>query len=440
MKRALAIACLTAVGFGLFHCGSDLPDSQFDPSLCGAANKANCNRACTRDQDCTAGFYCGTAKVCTADCTENSQCASNRCNSRGKCEPAVGLTGDAAVGDSGFSNLDACVSVDVKFEKLKPTAILLIDQSSSMKYAKFPATGYVPATPPNYLDSRWQVLKDALIGPNGTPGGLVKQFEGDVAFGLQMYSARRQNPNGTSPPAGACPRFNDVAFAGVTASFNNAAAIDAVYRPAVVVDDTPTGEALLAVAGIDDAGTIVDQKGLASLVTAGPKLIILATDGEPALCSDLAATGTAAAQAKVVTAAQAAFKNKIKTFVVAVGSDINEQHQQYVANAGIGLDPVNGNAPIYRPNNVAALQQAFQSILLSGRTCTFKLNGTVSPGTEADGEVTLDGNKLTYKDPNGWILNAAGELELQGSACTSVLSTDTPALSIRFPCGAFVPR
>ena len=89
---------------------------------------------------------------------------------------------------------------------------------------------------------------------------------------------------------------------------------------------------------------------------------------------------------------------------------------------------------------VAALQQAFQSILLSGRTCTFKLNGTVSPGTEADGEVTLDGNKLTYKDPNGWILNAAGELELQGSACTSVLSTDTPALSIRFPCGAFVPR
>lgn len=439
MKRALALGCF-AVGLGLFHCGSDDAQSEFDSTVCGQLNRDTCNASCKVDTDCKTGLYCGADKHCTADCTNGSQCSSGQCDKRGRCQLPPGLSGDSGPGDAGNTSPEACVAVDVKFQKLKPTAILLIDQSSSMKYAKFPSVGYQAATPPNYLDSRWQVLKDALIGPTGNPGGLVKQFEGDVAFGLQMYSARRVNPNGTSPASGACPRFNDVAFSGVTATFNNASAIDAVYRPAVVVDDTPTGEALLAVAGVDDTGKIVDAKGLAALTTQGPKIIVLATDGEPALCSDLNATGTAAAQAKVVTAAQAAFKTGIKTYVIAVGSDINQQHQQYVANAGVGLDPVNGNAAIYRPNNVSALQQAFESILLSGRTCKFKLNGTVEPGTESQGDVTLDGNKLTYQDPNGWILNGSGELELQGTSCTSVLSTDTPALSIRFPCGAFVPR
>ena len=438
MKRALVFGCLAAVGFGLLHCGSDEPGSQF-PTACGEPNQPACDTKCARDQDCKTGLHC-EANKCVSKCTSGSQCTSGRCDTRGRCELPPGLTGDSGAGDSAIQNLDACVAVDVQFQKLKPTAILLIDQSSSMKFAKFPAVGYQPSTPPNYLDSRWQVLKDALIGPTGTPGGLVKQFEADVAFGIQMYSARRTNPNGTSPALGVCPRFNDVGFTGVSAAFNNSAAIDAIYRPALVVDDTPTGEALLAVAGVDDTGAIVDQKGLAALVTQGPKILVLATDGEPALCSDLNATGTAAAQAKVVTAAQAAYKAGIKTYVVAVGADINEQHQQYVANAGLGLDPVNGNAAIYRPNNVAALSQAFQAILLSGRTCRFALNGTVQPGTEAQGEVTLDGQKLSYQDPNGWILNAAGELELQGAACTAVLSTNTPALSIRFPCGLFVPR
>jgi hypothetical protein len=254
-----------------------------------------------------------------------------------------------------------------------------------------------------------------------------------------LYSARRQNPNAVSPAAGVCPRFSDGDFTGLNFAQNNFAAIETVYRPADVVDDTPTGEALLRVAGIDQAGAVTDPKGFAALNTKGPKVVILATDGEPALCSDLFNTGTVAARQKVVDAATALYGKQIKTYVVAVGSAVSEAHQQAVANAGVGQNVATGTAPIYRPSNANDLKTAFRNIILSARTCTFTLEGAVQAGTENFGKVTLDGLPLTKDDPNGWKLTNPKTLELVGTACNKILSEDDPKLSVRFPCGTYIP-
>ncbi len=73
------------------------------------------------------------------------------------------------------------------------------------------------------------------------------------------------------------------------------------------------------------------------------------------------------------------------------------------------------------------------------RSCVFTLGGSVQNGSEPTGAVVLDGERLGYLDPNGWKLNSPSELELTGSACRK-LKTGGGTLTVRFPCGAFLPR
>lgn len=452
--RGLAALASVTGAFVLAHCGAQEPTSTFAEQGYACASDAlagKCGQACVNDATCPEGTFCGSAGGCFAQCLPGDTCAGGlTCSPRGRCggdplppSPPFPL-GDASVVSDAIAS-DACVDVDVTLAKVRPTVLLALDQSSSMFWFKFPSGASNNCNP----DCRWTVLKDVLIGPAATPGGLLKQIEGDVDLGMQLYSATDPNPNDgdnsllTTPTDPVCPRFNGRAFAGLAFAPNNFASIDAMLRPAEPDDDTPTGEAIDALVGVDTAGTVVDTKGFASAQTQGPKTMILVTDGEPALCASLQSTGTTPARARVEDAVARAHAKQIRTFVVAIG-DVTDpgtvDHFNRVARRGQGQDPVTGTAEAVRPTDTTALVTALREIILGQRTCVFKLDGTVQPGTETKGSVVLNGQALGYNDPNGWKLNSPTELELVGAACNVVKTEPDAQLSMRFPCGAFVPQ
>lgn len=421
------------------HCGNQEPDSTFgdggtDP--CSTTFKDKCGATCEDDNGCEQGLHCGADKKCTAQCTAGNRgkCPDGiGCSPRGRCgqDPSdTGLVPDGDIGDT--KNDGVCASIDVEVTKVVPTVVLLIDQSSSMEYT---FDGNTLTTAPAFTNSRWSNLRDSLMNADG---GIVKKYEGDVEFGLALYSA---NDGNEKPPAVAtCPIMKQVAPAK-----SNHGAINTAYAPEVPIDDTPTGEAVKVAAGLDDAGAPIDG-GFAAQPTGRPKVIVLATDGEPATCQNLGATGTPEAQQRVVDYVKAAYRAGIKTYVITVGSNVSEAHQQAVANAGFGYfdggagdAAADASAPLIRTNNQTELASAFNSIIYGVRSCSFRLNGRVLAGTEGLGDVRVNGAPLTINDPNGWKLTNDSEIEILGDACTTIKTSDAK-VTVRFPCNGFIPR
>jgi hypothetical protein len=435
-KRSRSAIPLVALGFigvlAALHCGgeagSEFGDTRSDP--CKTVFKDKCGLPCDNDLACPDGLYCLDGK-----CTPHGRCGGD--------DPSN-------FGDGGRTPIDAtldnvCADTDVTLTKVLPKVLFLLDQSSSMQFNKFPSGASNNCNP----DCRWTVLKDVLIGAAATPGGVVKQLQGEAELGIQLYSATDTDPNDGDnsqlpPPTDAvCPRFNGKAFSGVTFALNNAAAIDALLRPAAVDDDTPTGPAIRSVAGLAADGGVADPKGFAAVATTAPKVIVLVTDGEPALCGE--SNPSDPGRAAVVLAAQHAFNQKIRTFVIAIGA-ANPQAQAHfksVANAGQGQDPTTGDAGAIEPSTPQQLVDALKQIVLDARTCTFTLNGQVQAGSEKLGTVTLNGKPIPFDDPGapeeGWRLKTPGTLELVGEACKTLKATPNATLSARFPCGTIVP-
>lgn len=345
----------------------------------------------------------------------NAQCASDGapcaagqvCNSDGLCGPAgtggsggsssagVEFVGSSSSTGTGGDLPDSCADVTVTFDKQIPTVVLLIDQSGSMTESFGGGT-------------RWNVLYDTLMDP-GT--GLVKALESDVRFGLALYTSEDGNAGGT------CPMLTEVPI-----TLGNYDAIDAVYSLAHPKGDTPTGESIDAVAAKLDA-----------VSEPGPKVIVLATDGEPDTC---AVPNPQHGQSESIAAAQAAFAKDIRTFIISVGSDVGVQHLQDVANAGVGL-PVGGpdKAPYYVGLNQQALIDAFTNIIQGVRTCVFTLNGKVDPTMASQGKVTIDGQSISYGGSDGWKLNSPTEIEIVGASC-DLVQTGEHTIAITFPCGS----
>jgi hypothetical protein len=92
------------------------------------------------------------------------------------------------------------------------------------------------------------------------------------------------------------------------------------------------------------------------------------------------------------------------------------------------------NAAYYEANNQAALEGAFNEIINGVRDCKLKLNGQVDANKAGQGRVTLDGQQLGYRDPNGWKLNSPTEIELVGTACQAIKTGDHD-VRVTFPCG-----
>jgi hypothetical protein len=295
--------------------------------------------------------------------------------------------------------------------------VVLVDQSGSMN-ASFGDAG-----------TRWNVLRDVLIGDTG----VITQLSGDVRFGVTLYSNSPQNP--PSPPATdpVCPDLVNVAPA-----FDNLSNIRAVYNPNDTKPNTPTGESLLAVAGLTDAGVAIEG-GLAATDTGGPKVILLATDGDPDTCADRNANDVSdparqnAAKEFVLDAVRKVYGAGVKVYVLGIGDQISEDHQRHVANLGVGQDPDGGDASFYRPSTREGLVSDIRGIVRGERPCAFSLDGQVRDPNL--GTVTLSGRPLTF--PTEWRLKSESEFELVGSACAEFRAADSATLQVRFACGGF---
>lgn len=412
-KAVLAAATLAVLGAALaMSCSSKNDESKVTP----CANGVECGASCTPTAGCAAGQYCGSDSKCTADCVPgDGRCGAGKmCNATGKC--VGGLIIDAGNGsgggdgDGGVIDGDSCVKLDVTFTKQIPTVVMLVDQSGSMN-ARFG------------MGNRWNVLRDALVAPGS---GIISTLQSEVRFGLALYTS--DDGYGTAEPKKICPIITEVPPA-----LDNFATISAAYLPNAwrPDGDTPTGESVDAAVKI-----------LAGVTEPGPKVIVLATDGEPDSCTDPDpnnAAGREAARQVSVTAVTNAFQAQVTTFVISVGNEVGEEHLRAVANAGQGLAvDVDQTNRFYRANNQADLEMAFASIVGGVRSCVLALNGSVNLAEASQGTVLLDGMPIKYNDPDGWKLNSSTVLELTGAACTAIKTGDH-SIKIDFPCGVIVP-
>jgi hypothetical protein len=131
---------------------------------------------------------------CATQCSLNEDCASGSCGFDGVCAQLPPQEGGGTDGmDNPFPNLlegdveepddnDTCVELDVEFDRVTPTVVLLIDQSGSMT-ANFDGG-----------KNRWNTLRDTLSNPAES---LLKGLESEVRFGMALYTSH----NGSVPGA-----------------------------------------------------------------------------------------------------------------------------------------------------------------------------------------------------------------------------------------------
>lgn len=334
---------------------------------------------------CPFGQYCGDSGLCTADCLIGSDDCGDGfdCGSDGRCFD---------VGDG-----PDCPDVSVSLAPQTPTVLVLVDQSGSM------ATGFG-----NGLD-RYQAVRAALTDPTV---GVVATMGDRVNFGASLYMSQGGDAGG------ACPILTTVAPGA--ASLGD---IDQLFEDNGPNRDTPTAESVTATAA-----------ALASV--SGPRVIVLATDGDPDTCADPNSNGQDSSRAMSEQAVADAFAGGIKTFVLSVGNDVTEAHLQRLANAGVGDDLDAGTAPFYVANDPAELGAAFNDIILGVRSCEITLDQPVEPARVDEGTVTLNGRDLDFG--SDWELTSDTTIELLGDACDELLNTDEVQLSASFPCGIVV--
>jgi von Willebrand factor type A domain-containing protein len=346
--------------------------------------------SCAGGVSIAAGVFFAILGACDSSSTSESaaKCPYGDCSDLGDFDP-------------GTTQPDGtCAKVEVKFEKRIPYVVLLVDQSGSMT-ADF-GNG-----------TRWSVLHDALLNPND---GIVTKLDEDVRFGLALYTSMNGYEGGT------CPLVT-----GIEAEFGTYTAIKTLYDASEPIEDTPTGESILAVA---------EQLQKIYLSVPTPKVIVLATDGEPDTCEQ---PDPENGQEKSIEAAKAAWQMGISTYVISVGDEVGLGHLQDMANAGQGLEVGGGqNAPFYQALDQDQLYDAFDTIINGVRDCVFTLDGNVVPGYEDQGKVVLDGESLPQDDPNGWKLNSSNEIQLLGEACEKIQNGEHE-LDVEFPCGGYDP-
>ncbi len=319
--------------------------------------------------------------------------------------------GDIQLGGAGYgasanggSNTggSVCVSVDVTFEKQHPTVVLLIDRSGSMEETDFSPT-------------RWLAVRSALFDSTG----VVTTLESDVQFGLALYNSNNGNFGGVCPiMKTTVPDFN--AGTITTAEFDE-------WDPQA---DTPTGDSIDWIVSSYDFGDVQ-----------GPRIIVLATDGEPDTCevpNPNDPVGNPAGRTESITAVTNAYTAGIETYVISVGADVAVQHLQDLANLGRGKAiSTTENEPVYLATSTQDLKDAFNTIVNGVRSCSIELNGSVQAGFEDKGSVTIDGNDIVKDDPNGYVLSG-NTLEFVGTSCDLIKSGDR-SIDIQFPCGGFRP-
>lgn len=399
-RSAFMALGLVALGAGT-NCSGSTGESHVDP-----CTKISCGQACDPATSCGSGQYCGGDSKCTADCVpgDNNCGDKQRCNGAGKCvdDISIDVGGTSNPGGGvGTGGTNVCASTNVDLSNQLPTVLLLVDQSGSMN-AEFGTS------------DRWQTLRTALMEPTM---GIVKTLQSQVRFGLTLYSGK----DGAAP----CPLLTTV-----NPMLNNFDPIDMAYPVPTdaIIDDTPTGESIDAAAKI-----------LQAVTDPGPKVIVLATDGEPDTCAT-PDPQTEQAKEVAIKAAQNAFAGGVFTFYISVGNEVSDMHATEMANVGQGYPRNDPMQRFYRANDQKQLADAFATIVNGVRSCSFQLSGMVKEGSEGDGVVMVDGVAQPLNDPNGWRLSSPTTVELQGKACETVKDTSKDhKVNAEFPCDSIIP-
>lgn len=371
-----------------------------------------------RADDCLGA---GAACVSSADCA-SSNCSGGQCVAAGGEGGASGsgpimpfesgtggsfILADEDVEQAAGGSPPVCVDLEVDFERVTPTVVLLIDRSGSMT---------------QNFDSgldRWQTLVRTLTDPQDS---LIEKLQSSVRFGMALYTSNRGF--GTGPTPRECPILTSVDIA--IDNFSNMSAVLANMANGPT-GDTPTAESMAAVAA-----------ELQDFAEEGPRSIILATDGDPDTCQDPDSNNGDASKALSVAAVAAAYGQGISTHIISVGSEVTANHLQALAVAGAGGD---ATAQAYTALDTAALVSAFNQIVGSVRTCDFTLQGTVEAADAPRGTVILDGAALVFGEADGWVMPDERTVRLQGAACETV-QADAGGISMSFPCDAIqiIPR
>lgn len=417
-------ACVFSALFVLLGLGGGACSKKSGDNVC-IDDDDRCGVACNYTHPCANGLYCSSEELCAKACTAETGCSGRRhCNEHGECVEGLSPTQPDMAGMSGGGAgpmsagksaggsflIDAgtkrdaamnetCQRENISAARVIPNIVLVVDQSGSMTES-FAGAG-----------TRWEVLRDFLLRPDG----LIAMFETQVRFGLAMYTALVEGDNGSQPPP--CPMVTSV-----EAKLMNHSDISTAYNAAAPLGETPTGDAI---------DRIVDGLPQAQLDQSdGPTVLILATDGEPDRCEEL---NPQQGQAEAVAAVARAYAMGIRTYIISVGEDVSQQHQQDVANAGLGRDASNP-APFWRAGDDASLRQALTEIIGSQVSCDVALNGRVESGDPCSGTVRLNSVELMCNDDDGWELADPTHIRLRGRACSDWKTLRNAMINAQFPC------
>jgi hypothetical protein len=375
-----------------------------DPPRGAPCEGEECDKPCSSDSSCVLGYHCGSAMVCTAECTQGgTECGADYyCDTRGYCKEGTGEPGlDGGV----------CPDIRVNVDPVIPTVQILIDHSGTMARD----FGGEP---------RVDAVREALFDDQD---GIVAKLESQVRFGATLYTSRNGDDN---PP---CPRLTGVPPAlDNLDTIENAIADD--LQQNTLGEDTPTGEALEGVAEAFPPAQENDRR-----------IIVLATDGEPDTCAqpdpqDLPPPDNETEQELANQHSEEATKRVyqnfgIEVYVLSVGEEARLSHLQRVANAGVGKefdDP--DQAPVYVANNKEELLRDLNTIIGGARECSFALNGKVTDAS--GGTVTLDDVELEYG--TDWEIVGDSTLRLLGQACEDYLAGNATQVEAEFECGSII--
>lgn len=402
-QRWLSVAMLS---LGLVACGGGSGGKKVS-GPCTRGELSGCGVACgdASGAECGAGLFC-EASQCTAECTSASyatDCGENAgCTIEGRCVlPSAGDGGgvnggtNQSTGDGGGSS---CGEVKLDATPKTPNVIVIVDQSGSMD-ADFGSS------------NRWEVLKDSLLADNG----LFAELQSLVRFGLVLYS-------GANDDDPTCP-----ALVQVDVAINNLDAIKASYEPEEIKNDTPTGDSIEAILNQIEGTDLVNGKD--------PTIFVLATDGEPDTCAE---PNPQNGQEEAVAAVTRAYGLGIRTYLIAVAEEdeLSQDHLTDMANAGVGVQAGQADAPSYRVNDDAGLRSALRGIVAGELSCIVPLKGKVTASDPCVGTVKLDGTALECNSDNGWKLVTESSIEITGTACETLKTGKQ--LEATFPCGSAV--
>ena len=319
--------------------------------------------------------------------------------------PDGGFNGDVALveggGGGGDLNGEACGGNMAMANHLPPDLLIVLDRSGSMNQnAAGMACNMAGCT-------KWDQMTAAI-------NQVVASTQASINWGLMMFGSGTSNQGNQ-----ACAVR---ATANVPPAIMTAGAIAAaIVAGSPPVTSTPTRAAELSAAAY-----------LRTLTDTNPKIILLATDGQPN-CAAMGGNG-AVDDPAAIAAVGTVLGMGIPTYVIGVGNTGADATLNSMAMAGGHPQP--GSPQYYPVANTADLAAALTMIQgMVNLPCKFGLNGMVTdPGMVS---VTIGGVKA---DPSTFTLDPGGRgITFTGATCDMLTAGNITNVAINIGCQRLIP-